>query len=247
MYLWSIILISAMAAIAGFALGQFPYPLILSIVICAAAELLITRFWLKRDLKIPFSGVITGLIIGVVAPINAPFLAVLIAGMIAILSKFFIKVRSSNLFNPAALGLIIALAIFSIGDSWWISTSITFLGVVLILTPILIVLAYFAKRLHLALASLLTVVVLTLIISGNISLTGLAVGLLSINYFFIFVMLVEPKTSPPKAGAQVVYGVGMMLFYYLLIALKTPYPAFAALLAGNIVYGIYRYRGGRLV
>lgn len=247
MYLWSILLITAVAAIASYSLGQFPFSLVFSVIVCAAAEILVTKFYLKRAAKVPFSGIITGLIIGAVAPIGAPLLAVLVASVAAILSKFFIKVKSSNVLNPAAFGMLVGLGIFSIGDSWWVSSSISILGVVVILTPIMIVLAYEAKRLYVAMASLATVFAIAIITSRAVSLTSLEVGLLSINYFFLFVMLVEPKTSPHKTGAQLTYGFAIVVLYYVLGAAGVPYATFAALLAGNIVYAFYRYRGNRLI
>lgn len=247
MYLWSIALIPLIAAIASYSLAMFPYALIFSVIVCSIAEILITKLYLKRALKIPFSGIITGLIIGVVAPINAPLLAILIAGLAAILSKFFIKVKSSNVFNPAAFGMLIGLGIFSVGDSWWISSSVNLFGIVVVLTPILIILAYEAKRLPLALISLATAIVIALIIGKTLSLVSLEVALLGINYFFLFVMLVEPKTSPHKNSAQIIYGVAIVLLYYLLAATGLPHTTFVALLIGNLFYAFYRYRGHKLV
>ncbi len=247
MYIWSILLIAIIAVAASYSVGQFPLSLIFAVIICAIAEILVNKFYLKRDAKIPFSGMITGLIIGVVAPINAPLLAILVAGIAAILSKFLIKVKSSNVFNPAAFGMLIGLGLFSIGDSWWISSGISLFGITVILTPLLIIVAYQAKRLHLALSSMVTVIAITLIISRSVSLTSLEVALLSINYFFLFVMLIEPKTSPHKGSAQIIYGVGVMLIYYLAGVVGVPYASFAALLIGNLCYAFYRYRGNRLI
>ena len=140
MHLWTIVLLSILAVISSYTLHTFPVPLILAVVVAGITEALIRRFYLKHAFKIPYSGLITGLIIGCVAPINAPLLLILIAGIIAVVSKFFIQYRSSNIFNPASLGLIIALAIFGLGDEWWVASNYNIYGIAITLTPILIIL-----------------------------------------------------------------------------------------------------------
>ncbi len=39
--------------------------------------------------------------------------------MIAIVSKYLLRTRTANVFNPAALGLVVTFYLFDTGQSWW--------------------------------------------------------------------------------------------------------------------------------
>lgn len=247
MYLWAIVLLSGLAAVSSYTLHIFPLPLLLAVGLAAFIEVAIRKYYLKQSFKIPFSGLITGLIIGSVAPTNAPLLLISIAAAVAITSKFFLQFKSSNIFNPAALGLVIALVIFGLGDVWWAASSYNLYGIAISLTPILIILAYEARRLPAALSFVAANVALNLILGGFHlgSISSLATLLFSVNYFFAFVMLVEPKTSPHNRYAQVAYGIGIALLYTAFAFLRVPYSLLAVLLIGNMAYAFYRIYGHR--
>jgi Na+-translocating ferredoxin:NAD+ oxidoreductase RnfD subunit len=242
MYVLTIILLTALAAAASYASGVFPFPLLAAVIACSVAEILIAGFYFRRTLKIPYSGIITGLIIGCVAPINAPLALILVASLAAILSKFFIKLRSGNIFNPASVGLLIALGIFSMGDAWWVSMNYSVFGLVIFLTPVLILSAYEARRLVLSLSFVVFIIILTLISAHSPAgvLADTEAAALSVNYFFAFLMLPEPKTSPPKNSEQVVYGALIALLYFALSGSGIPYATFSALLLGNAIYALQR-------
>ena len=247
MYIWAIAPLSILAIISSYTLHIFPLPLIFAVIIAAIIEISIRKFYLKQTLKFPFSGLITGLIIGSVAPINAPLLLILIAATIAVASKFLIQYKSSNIFNPATIGLIVALPIFGLGDEWWVASNYNIYGMAITLTPVLIILAYEAKRIPTAITFVVVSFMLALILgrSGDVSLAGITTLLLGINYYFAFVMLVEPKTSPYNKYAQVAYGAAIALLYLALASLRVAYPLLIALLIGNILYLIYKKYGKR--
>lgn len=247
MHILAIALLSMLAAVSSYTLHVFPFALILSVALAGLFEILIRKFYLKHRFKIPYSGLITGLIIGAVAPINAPLLLVAIAAAIAIASKFFIRFRSSNIFNPAALGLVIALAAFGIGDEWWIASNYNVYGIALSLTPLLVILAYEARRLPAALSFVGMSLALGLALGGLSAISSAAIValLFGVNYFFAFVMLVEPKTSPSNRYAQVVYGASLAVLYVAFAFLRMPYPLLLVLLAGNLFYLAYRKYGRR--
>lgn len=167
MYVWAIVLLSILAVISSYTLHTFPLALIFAVAASGAMEMLVNGYHLKHEFKIPYSGLITGLIIGSVAPINAPILLVVIASLAAVISKFFIQYRSTNVFNPATLGLIIALPIFGLGDEWWIAGNYNVYNVAIALTPILIILAYEARRLPTALSFIAVSFLLYSIMNAN--------------------------------------------------------------------------------
>ncbi len=147
MYVLTIILFTILVAISSFGFGQIPYALIAAVIFTSIAEAAIVKFYMKQGAKIPFSAMITGFIIGAVAPINAPIILVFVASMIAVASKYFVKIKNTNIFNPAALGLLISLAIFGLGDQWWAATSYNIYGILVSFSLVFIISAYEAKRL----------------------------------------------------------------------------------------------------
>lgn len=253
MYISVIVLLLFLAGASAYLLRQFPYALIVSVAACAVIELVVRKYHQGHKMQIPYSGIITGLIIGSVAPINVALVPLLIACLVAILSKFFIKVKSSNVFNPAALGLLVGLGIFSIGSSWWATTSVNIYGVALSLSIVLVIAAYESRRLMTAFAFIATLVLISVIASPPIGLGSLEIALISLNYFFAFLMLTEPKTSPAKPRAQAVYGIYVALVYFALIFVGAhsliigQTSIFIALLIGNLTYAIYRRQGHKLL
>lgn len=241
MYIWSVALLILLAAAAMYSLGQFSYSFIAAVFFCIIAEIAINKYHHKRKIRIPVSGIITGLIIGSVAPYNVPLLAILAISLIAVLSKYFIVTKNGNVFNPAALGLLLGLAIFSIGDAWWTSNTYDLFGVALPLAFLLIISAYLAKRI-VTVASFVIAILAFGILTGAAPLTILAIEntFLGINYLFAFLMLADPKTSPHKNIVQVTYGVGVALLCTLLVVLGLPYSLLIALLVANLCYFAYR-------
>ncbi len=249
MYVLMILLLSIFATASSYALREVPLALIAAVISTSVAEAAITRFYLKRSPKIPYSAIITGLIIGSVAPINAPILLAVLASAIAMLSKFFIKAKSTNILNPGAIGLLIGLAAFGAGDQWWAAGNFNVFGVLIALTPIFIISAYEARRAVSGLSFVAVTIIISLIISrsaGLASISGLLAVLTSVNYLFAFVMVTDPKTSPHNKGLQALFGGGVASAAAALVIYGIPYALLIALLAGNMLYATYRIRtGGR--
>jgi Na+-transporting NADH:ubiquinone oxidoreductase subunit NqrB len=246
-YIWAIALLSALAVISSYTLHVFPIALIFAVAASGTIEILIRKYYLKHPFKMPYSGLITGLIIGSVAPINASILLVVIASLIAAVSKFFIQYRSTNIFNPASLGLLMALPLFGIDSEWWAAGGYNLHGIAISLAPILIMLAYEARRMPAALSFVAASLLLAAAAAGlqALSLYGVSALAFSVNYYFAFVMLIEPKTSPHGTYAQLAYGSALAMLYTALAYSRFTYPFLAALLLGNIAYAIYRYLSRR--
>src|SRR3990167_7169267 len=130
MYVWAIALLLLVAGLASKTLGILPTNLFAAIIVCAGLDVLLKKFYLKRsEIKFPYSAVVTGIIIGSIISFNAPLLVILLASVVAILSKFFIRLKGMHIFNPATLGLLVALAIFSLADEWWAAIGFNAFGV----------------------------------------------------------------------------------------------------------------------
>lgn len=249
MHISAIILLVLLAGASAYVLKEFPYALIFTVFVCSVIEVIIKKYYQKQEARIPFSGIITGLIIGCVAPINAPLVPISVACAVAIISKFFIRTKGSNIFNPAAIGLL-ALGLLSIGSSWWAATSVNIYGVAVSLSIVLIIAAYECRRLVLAFSFIVASILLSIVASLPLTFSSAAIAFLGVNYFFAFMMLTEPKTSPPKNKAQIIYGIYVAVVYFVLVMLL---PAslyigaliiFVTLLLGNLTYALYRKVGG---
>ncbi len=244
MHVWAMIFLLFLAATASFALQKFPLNLIVSILVAIVLDLSIKKFYLKKELSFPFSAFISGTIIGSVAPLSSPTMVVAVADFVAIISKHFIKLKGAHIFNPAALGLLLSLAVFGLGDEWWAATSFSFAGAIIILTPLLIFPNWKAMKLRVALPFLTTTAILSLASGdlGGYSLAAMTNAFYALPYYFGFIMVSEPRTSPYQPKEQMAFGI---LIATLLVAMKLfsiPYYHLASLLVGNLAFSIYRGR-----
>ena len=243
MYVWAIALLTALVAISSYMLRIFPWNAVAAVAIAVVLDLLVARFYHRRKPTVPWTAMITGLIIGSVAPSNASMLLILLAVAVAIAARTWIRIKHVNIFNPAALGLLVALVAFSAGSEWWTSVSYNAYGIAIPLSIILVIASYEAKRLSVALSAVAVAFVLGLVLNG---LGSIVASLLGINYFFALVMVTEPRTSPVKNTAQAVYGALVAALVAVLAYIGFTYPFLVALLLGNLAYAYYRARGNRL-
>ena len=175
------------------------------------------------------TALILTLIIGPSSPVRN-FLTMIFIGAAAMASKYVFALNKKHIFNPAAFAVFLAATILNDGASWWIGSIYTFplivLGGLLILTKI--------KRFELVIG-FFTVYFLTLIFFGK----GVTVNSFFIPsiWFYVFVMLVEPLTSPSTKNKQIVFGGFAALSYFLLpkVIPGYAYGLETALLAGNLL------------
>ena len=188
------------------------------------------------------SSVITSLILSaIVGPLSLPedWLPLVAMSVAAMASKYFIALRASHIFNPAAFGVTLSAIVLGYPASWWI-------GVDSLLPFILAggaLITWKIRRWHLIAAFLGTYVGLlalaALALEGR-SLPQVAVLVQRLvasplMLFFVFVMLVEPLTAPQTHGRRIVFGsfVGVVLFALQRWAGFIPYSLELSLLIGN--------------
>ena len=82
MYVITIILFIVVTAISSYDLKQPPYALIVAVALTSLIEVVVTKFYLKQNAKIPFSAIITGFIIGSVAIFTIAIYVVYKVGMV---------------------------------------------------------------------------------------------------------------------------------------------------------------------
>jgi ferredoxin-NADP reductase/Na+-translocating ferredoxin:NAD+ oxidoreductase RnfD subunit len=129
------------------------------------------------------------------------------AAVLAMAGKYILAINKKHIFNPAAIAVVITAFAINQPASWWVGTA-AMLPVVLI-TGLLIVRKI--QRSDLVFAFLITAIVTTLglgIYQGsNISTLAKQALIDSPLFFFAFVMLTEPLTTPPTKNLQIWYGI----------------------------------------
>lgn len=187
------------------------------------------------------SAYITALILALIItpPAISPFdysvLPMLIwAPLLAMASKYILAIGKKHVFNPAALA--VAITAFTIGQSasWWVGGNLpllffVFVGGILIVRKL--------QRLDMVLGFFVVaaVTIIATTFSENPFVTLEKAALHSPVFFFAFVMLTEPLTTPPTRSLQVAYGALTGLLFAPAIHVGGVYSTpELALLAGNV-------------
>lgn len=205
--------------------------LILQVGIALVIAVLIEGiFYFIKEKKffISSSAIITALIISGVMIEGAKSLFIIFAVLVALFSKYLIRWRARHIFNPANLGLLAVSLFFSVGFSWWAGET-AWLVIILGLF-----IAFRMKNFYLVGSYIITTMLcfMAYSLAKNLSIFTY-IGFF--NFFFIFVMLVEPKTSPQSVSGRGIFGIltGILTFLFFLF-LPGCDPSVAALAAGNI-------------
>ena len=239
MYGWTLIILLFLSIFTSVYRQEFPLGLLVAVLVSCLLDLGIKKL-LKKSLAFPYSAFITGLIIGSVAQFSAPLWVIVVASIVAIGSKHLIKIKKQHIFNPATLGLLVAFFIFSSGDEWWASIAYNFFGYSIILTPLLILANYRAGKLAVSIPFLVVIGAL-FVGSGLIPLSsGAPTIVYSLPFFFGFIMVSEPKTSPYQFKEQLAFGVGLAVLTFVFMFYSVLYYPFLALLIGNFGFAVYR-------
>jgi glycine betaine catabolism B len=198
-------------------LAYDPYALLFSTAFILSV-CMITNYAFSRVFNVPAnveSSAITGLILAlIITPISgySDLWFLFWASVLSMASKYILNLRGKHIFNPAAIA--VGLTYFTINQSasWWIGTPVmlpyVLLGGLLVTRKI--------RRFKLVGSFMAAVVVVSFfgaLFSGKaIGSTFNTLFLLSPFFFFAFVMLTEPLTTPPTNGLRNLYGamVGVM-------------------------------------
>ncbi|MDO8576610.1 MAG: RnfABCDGE type electron transport complex subunit D [bacterium] len=209
-------LIGLLAVAVGFsAAGILPYN---PVYIIASAGFLAAVSWLfnavvARIWKVPMnaeSSLLTALILALIINPDKPsesFFFLLWAVLLAMASKYIIAIRGKHVFNPAAFGVAATALFLDQSATWWVGGSLPMLPFVLV-GGMLVVRKL--RRSDLVLAFLGAAILATLApvaLEGGAILPALTTTLVHASlFFFAFVMLTEPQTTPPRRLGRILYG-----------------------------------------
>ncbi len=182
--------------------------ILLALVVAAATDLALARVNAGRWI-LPDGALVTGLIVALLLDPAVSGWVVAWTSALAIASKYVLRTRFSNVFNPAALGLVLATLILGTGQSWW--------GALPDLPPLALGVlvgsgAYVAQRINklpmvLAFLGSYFGLFTTTAFLGDPTRVAEIFRAPDLNaaLFFAFFMLDDPPTSPVRYGDQVRY------------------------------------------
>lgn len=150
-------------------------------------------------------------------------------------SKYIFAINRKHIFNPAAFAVALTAITINQSASWWVGTlwmlPFVFAGGVLIVRKI--------RRFDLVFSFFIaaTVTILGFDLARGLPLAGSLQKIIvdSPLFFFAFVMLTEPLTTPPTKSLQIIYGglVGFMFAPQIHLGAVYSTPELS-LLAGNV-------------
>lgn len=209
-----------------------------AVAVAAAIDLVILR-WRNGGWEFPSGAVLTGLIIAMVLTPREPWYVPMLTSAIAVVSKYVLRTRSANVFNPAALALVATYYWFESGHSWW--------GALPDLSPFALALLlaggiFIADRVNkmplvvafLGLYYLFFTVMAFVGAPGRVASLFRAPDLHAVLYFAFFI-LTDPPTSPVKYRDQLICAVIVAVVSCVVFEwIGAVYYLLAGVLVGNL-------------
>jgi Na+-translocating ferredoxin:NAD+ oxidoreductase RnfD subunit len=224
-----IIFLSAFALYLSFKDNDAIFLLTTLIAVISAIGVESVMLLLKsKKLAITDSSIISGLIIGYVLSSDNPWWIFLLASFLAISSKHLIHFNRKHLFNPAAFGIFLTIVLFGASTQW----RGTYMWYILLPFGL-----YFISKIQ----KLEVIIGYGLAGLGLFGIQAVAqkTPLLNIfgylNYFYIFIMMIEPKTTPIKKRGKFIFGVSVAVLIFILTEFGVRFDAeLCALLLSNL-------------
>lgn len=189
--------------------------------------------------EFPSGAVLTGMIVAMVLSPFEPIWVPAGVSAIAVLSKYVIRTKAANIFNPAGLALVISYYAFNTGQSWWGALPELSPWAIAALFVTGIFISDRVNKMPLVLAFLglyFALFTVTAFVSDPTKLVEIyrAPDLHAVLYFAFF-MLTDPPTAPIKYADQIICGVLVAVTSYVLFeTVGVVYYLLAGLLIGNV-------------
>jgi len=203
--------------------------------------------WRKGAWEFPSGALLTGMIVAMVLSPHEPSYVAAITAAIGVVSKYVARTKTANIFNPAALGLVVTFYWFNSGQDWWgaLPDAPLYGLAVLIVTGMFITDRVNKAPLVLSfMGAYYLLFTATTFITDPARLVEIyrAPDLQAVLYFAFFI-LTDPPTSPPKYPAQIVCGVLVAVVSYAVFEwVGAAYYLLAGVLVGNIYEAVRRTR-----
>ena len=212
--------------------------LTIACVVAGLLDLVILRVR-KKVWEFPSGAVLTALIVAMVLRAQEPWYVTTITSVIAVVSKYVLRSKTANVFNPAALAIVMSYYLFHTGQSWWgaltelpaVAQTVLVAGGLFITDRV--------NKMPLILTFLGTYFLLFTVTSFLADPRRVAEIYrspdLEAALFFAFVILSDPPTSPAKYPDQLVYGVLVAVVSFALFEWAgVVFYLLAGVLVGNV-------------
>ncbi len=195
--------------------------------------------WREGSWAFPTGALLTGLLVAMVLSPHEPWHVVAITTAVGVLSKYAVRTRSANVFNPAALALVATFYVFDTGQSWWGALPELPLPTLALLIALGVYITDRVNKVPLVLSFLGAYFLLATIAAFAGQASGVAELFrtpdLQASLFFAFFMATDPPTSPPKHRDQLVYGGIVAVVSFAVFAwIGAAYFLLAGLLVANV-------------
>jgi Na+-translocating ferredoxin:NAD+ oxidoreductase RnfD subunit len=234
------VILTILAALAapGEGLRTVMPGLLCAVVVSGIVDAMVLRAR-TRKLGFPSGAVLTAMIVAMVLRAQEPWYVTTITSVAAVLSKYLLRSRSANLFNPAALAIVASFYVFHTGQSWWGALTEVPLPEQLALVVMGVFIADRVNKMPLVLTFL-----------GCYFLLFTATAFLTdprrvaeifrppdveAALFFAFIILTDPPTSPARYPDQIVCGLIVAATSFVFFEWAgVVYYLLAGALAGNV-------------
>ena len=234
------IVLAVLAAIAAPAEGirTVAPGFVIATIAAGLVDLLILRAG-KKVWEFPSGAVLTAMIVAMVLRAQEPWYVTTITSVAAVLSKYLVRSRSANVFNPAALAIIASFYVFHTGQSWWGALPALPPFTLLILLAAGVFIAGRVNKVPLVLAFLGAYFLLFTITAFVADPQWVAEVFRTPDVqavlFFALLILSDPPTSPTRYPDQIVCGVIVAAVSYAFFEWAgVVYYLLAGVLAGNV-------------
>jgi enediyne biosynthesis protein E5 len=241
------VILAAIAAPAEGVRGVLP-GLVAAALAGSLVDLPVLR-WRTGSWQFPSGAILTGLLVAMVLSPHEAWWIVAVTTAVGVASKYILRTKSANVFNPAALAIVATFYVFNTGQSWWgampNASPIAVALAVLFATGIFI--ADRVKKMPLVLA-FLGVYYLLFTITAFVGDPRIVSEIyrtpdLQAVLFFAFFILTDPPTSPVRQRPQIICGVLVAIVSYGIFEfVGAVYYLLAGVLVGNVYEAWRRQR-----
>lgn len=209
-----------------------------AVLAAGVVDLLILR-WRNGGWEYPSGAVLTAMIVCMVMRAQEPWIVPVTTAVLAVLGKYLIRTQQANVFNPAALALVVMVCLMPHGQSWWgaLPEAPLWLRAVLLGGGL-----YLTSRVN-KLPLVLTFLGAYFILFTATAFLGDARHVAEIFrspdidavLYFTLIILTDPPTSPPRYQGQWIFGaIAAVVAYGVFMLFGEAWFLLAGVLAGNV-------------
>ncbi|KYG66612.1 hypothetical protein AZI86_06085 [Bdellovibrio bacteriovorus] len=224
-------------ALSTMSFGRTPQQFLFCLVLFSTLEFIFVYLY-KHQIAVPTSGMVSSIGAFLLVDTQYPLVMATIA-FLTIASKYYIRIDGRHIFNPNNFAIvIIALAMPNMvspvgglrwGGELWVGGTIFAMGLLLV---------WSANRFFVSvsyLATFFTIGMAFKMFAVNRSLyTLLSPG----TQLFVFFMISDPKTSPNRLKAQILFGAGIAIIDHCLRLIQFRLATLTALFIATLFYAI---------